>query len=201
MAARPDLGVWEPFAVATVLQLMQGAEVAWWLSGGEALDAFVGRKTRPHGDIDISLRRSDLARFREHIGSRLELQIAHDGALSPLTDAPPAEVHGLWARDERNGPWRLQINLEPVENGEWIYRREPRVRLPLERVVRRRGALPYVSPAVQLLWKAKDTRAQDEHDFDTIAPLLNGEERRWLADAITRCHPQSAWPARLAGCA
>jgi hypothetical protein len=61
--------------------------------------------------------------------------------------------------------------------------------------------LPYVAPAVQLLWKAKDTRPKDEHDFETVAPLLTADERGWLADAIARSHPESPWPARLAACA
>jgi len=75
------------------------------------------------------------------------------------------------------------------------------VRVPLEHVIRRRDAgLPYVAPAVQLLWKAKDTRPKDTEDFDLIAPLLDAHERRWLADAISLCHPESAWPDRLAEC-
>jgi|SRR3954451_4555570 hypothetical protein len=198
--ATVDLGVWEPFAVDTVLELMAGAEVTWWLSGGEALDVFVGRPTRAHGDIDISLRRADLPAFQCFLAGRLELLVARDGRLHDLPDGPTGdEVHGLWARTSEAGPWRLQVNLEPVEGHEWVYRRDPRVRLDIEHVIRHRDdGLPYVAPAVQLLWKAKDTRPCDEHDFATVVPLLDGAERAWLADAIARCHPESAWPARLA---
>ena len=193
-----DLGVWEPFRVTDVQELMAGADILWWLSGGEALDVFLGRSSRPHADIDISLRRSDLRPFREHVFARLDLKIAHDGRLRVLSDgALDDDVHGLWARETEHGPWRLQINLEPVDGGEWVYRREPRIRLPIERVVRRRGSLPYVDPAVQLLWKAKDTRAKDEQDFTAVVPQLTAEQRRWLAGAIALSHPASPWAARL----
>ena len=191
-------------SVASVLALMAGTDVMWWLSGGEGLDVFVGRSTRAHADIDISLRRSDLAAFRACTSTRLALKIAHDRRLHELTDAPLDDgVNGLWARESAEGPWRLQVNLEPVDGGEWSYRRNPQIRLPIESVIRRRepDGLPYVAPAVQLLWKAKDTRPQDEHDFETVAPLLTDDERRWLADAIARSHPESAWPARLSACA
>jgi hypothetical protein len=191
-------------SVASVLALMAGTDVMWWLSGGEALDVFVGRSTRAHADIDISLRRSDLPDFRAFTSSHLTLKIAHDGQLHELTDLPIADaVNGLWARESAGGPWRLQVNLEPVDNDEWCYRRNPRVRLPVETLIRRRDAdgLPYVAPAVQLLWKAKDTRPKDERDFETVAPLLTTDERRWLTDAIARSHPESAWPARLLACA
>ena len=85
-----------------------------------------------------------------------------------------------------------------VDGNEWIYRRDPRARLPLARVVRRRDdGLPYVDPAVQLLWKAKDPRPQDELDFATVTPLLSRDERRWLAGAIGLAHPESPWVTRL----
>src|SRR4051794_4203406 len=157
--ATADLGVWDPFAVATVLAMMAGADVTWWLSGGHALDVFVGRTTRQHGDIDISLRRADLHAFQCFLAGRLELQVARDGRLHDLPDGPTGDdVHGLWARETATGPWRLQVNLEPVDGTEWVYRREPTVRLDLEHVIRYRDdGLPYVAPAVQLLWKAKDT--------------------------------------------
>jgi len=200
--ATTELGVWEPFEVATVQALMAGAEVTWWLSGGEALDVFIGRTTRAHADIDISLRRDDLPAFRRFVAERLTLKIAHDGRLHELSGEPLAdEVHGLWARETSTGPWRLQVHLEPVESSEWIYRRDPRVRLPLEQAIRHRDdGLPYVDPAVQLLWKAKDTRPKDEEDFETVVPLLDANARRWLAGAISLSHPSSAWPARLAAC-
>src|SRR3954469_25647020 len=95
-----DLGVWEPYDVAAVLALMQGTKVTWWLSGGEALDVFVGRATRAHADIDISLRRADLHAFQCFLGGRLELHVARDGRLHDLPDGPTGDdVHGLWARE------------------------------------------------------------------------------------------------------
>jgi hypothetical protein len=200
--AAADLGAWDPFTVTTVTELMAGCEVMWWLSGGEAIDVFVGRATRTHADVDISLRRADLPAFQCFVAGRLELQVARGGRLHDLPDGPTGDdVHGLWAREMASGPWRLQVNLEPVDGDEWIYRRDPSIRLPVDHVIRRRDdGLPYVAPAVQLLWKAKDTRPKDEQDFETLLPLLDRHERAWLGATIARGHPESVWPARLAGC-
>ena len=105
----------------------------------------------------------------------------------------------MWARETSAGPWRLQVNLEPIEDDEWVYRRDPSVRLATEHLIRHRDdGLPYVAPTVQLLWKAKGTRPQDEQDFATVVPLLDAAERAWLAETIACCHPESTWPARLA---
>ena len=192
-----ELGRWEPYDVESVHSLMGGAPLTWWLSGGEALDVFVGRRTREHGDVDVSVRRADLELLRTHLAGRLDLLVAHDGALHAL-DRPLVDTeHGVWARERPGDPWRVQFNLEPVEGDEWVYRRDPRVRLPIDRLIRRRGQLPYVSPAVQLLWKAKDTRPHDQLDFDAVVPLLAADERRWLADAVALAHPESPWAAEL----
>lgn len=37
------------------------AEARMWLAGGWAVDAIVGKKTPPHGDVDLSVNRTDVA--------------------------------------------------------------------------------------------------------------------------------------------
>jgi hypothetical protein len=193
----PDLGRWEPFDVPAVGQLMAGADMLWWLSGGQALDVFLGRATRPHGDIDVSVRRSDWPALRSHLSDRLEVVIARAGQLhalpepdEPLDDA----VHNLWTRAPDDDAWRLQINLEPCVGTDWVFRRDPRIRRPIAEVVwRRDDGLPFVNPAVQLLWKARDATPKDEIDLANVAPHLPTAERAWLIEAITLAHPESPW--------
>ncbi len=193
-----DLGTWEPFSVETVAAMMRATDVFWWLSGGQALDRFVGRVTREHGDIDVSIRRDDLALAAAALAARLELQIASGGRLYDLDAGPPAEsVHGLWARDRDGGPWRVQINLEPVDGGDWVFRRDPRVRRPLREVVHDQDHIPCVNPAVQLLWKAKDPLPKDEIDLVNVLPLLSADERAWLRSAIALAHPRCPWRSRI----
>lgn len=192
------LGQWDPFDVATVERLLAGADLVWWLSGGVALDVFLQHATRVHGDIDVSIRRSDWLSWRRVFEGRLDIRTARDGVLSELDDqALDAGVHGLWAREVRGGSWRLQLNLEPVEGTSWIYRRDPRIRRPLDEVVWWRGSLPYVNPAVQLLWKARDATAKDQMDFTAVCPSLPQREQQWLADAIALTCPTSEWIAKL----
>jgi hypothetical protein len=194
------LDVWEPFDVGVVAELLSDADVQWWLSGGEALDVFLQRSSRAHGDIDVSVRRSDWPTLQRFLKRRLEVKVARDGLLSEVTDGTlNDEVHGFWARDVGGGPWRLQINLEPVVAGDWVYRRDLRVRRPVREVVWWRGTLPYVNPAVQLLWKAKGPRPKDEQDLAAVMPLLSDGERRWLAEVISLTCPSSPWALRIRG--
>lgn len=193
-----ELGPWEPFDVQTVAELMNATGGCWWLSGGVALDVFVGRRTRAHGDIDVSLRRSDWDGFRRRNATRLDMKFARNGALYDVTDAPLRDdFYGVWARTGPDDAWRLQINLEPVDGAEWVYRRDARVRRTLGEAIHSHAGVPCVNPAVQLLWKSKHATAKDEVDFDNIVPLLPAAERVWLAGAIAIAHPDSPWRGRL----
>lgn len=192
--AGDHLGSWAPFDVAGVEALLSDTDVLWWLSGGEALDVFLGRPTRAHGDIDVSVRRSDWPSLRQYLAGKLDVKVAHNGVLTDVTDdSLDAEIHGFWTRDLRGGPWRLQINLEPIDGPDWVYRRDMRIRRPVDQVVWWRGTLPYVNPAVQLLFKAVDTRPQDEQDFTAVLPSLSERDRQWLAEAIRISCPASPW--------
>ena len=51
--------------VVAFLDLMDGLGVHIWLEGGWAVDACLGRQTRPHSDLDIVLEKRDLARVVE----------------------------------------------------------------------------------------------------------------------------------------
>jgi len=87
----------------------------------------------------------------------------------------------------------MQINLEPCSGGEWIYRRDARVRRTLDDVIQDRDGVPCVNPSVQLLWKARDHAPKDEIDLANVLPLLATGERAWLAAAIEVAHPESPW--------
>jgi hypothetical protein len=57
--ATPQLPTWEPLTPEQVAQLLRGVEIPWWIAGGWALDLFMGRQTRAHNDIEISVFRGD----------------------------------------------------------------------------------------------------------------------------------------------
>jgi hypothetical protein len=185
---------WAAFTVVEVVELLRGAPARWWLSGGCALDRFAGRVLRAHPDIDVSIAICDWDAFAAHVSGRVELWNARDGTLTPVAGQP---WHNVWARTPGTAAWQLQVNLEPVVDGIWRYRRDQRVQRPLAEVVWRDGDVQYVNPAVQLLWKAKAPQPKDEIDFDAVLERLPVRERAWLTAAVALAHPASPWRARL----
>lgn len=92
----------------------------------------------------------------------------------------------------------MQLMLDESEGDEWVSRRTPQIRLPIERVGRTSASgIPYLAPEVQLFYKAKATRDKDETDFEAVLPLLEEGQRVWLAEAIKVIVPDHPWRRRL----
>ena len=101
-------------------------------------------------------------------------------------------------REPATGRWRLDVFREPAADGEWVCRRDERIRLPYDELIARTGdGIPYARPEVVLLFKAKAARPQDDGDFAAVLPRLAPDRRRWLAEALDLVHPGHRWLAAL----
>jgi len=132
------LGAWDPLTPPAVGELFEDVSAPWWIAGGYAIDAFVGRLDRqPHGDIDVGL----LARDQIAVRSCLLHWDLHctdpPGELRPWR---PGEflwepIHDVWARERLGAPSRIRLALNPDDSGVWVYRRDARIRRPLSEIV------------------------------------------------------------------
>jgi lincosamide nucleotidyltransferase A/C/D/E len=83
--------------VLDVLARLDAAGVDWWLDGGWGVDALLGEETRPHDDLDLIVRREELARLP---------------ALLP--EFAPAEPEWRPARFVLRDAFGRQIDFHPV---------------------------------------------------------------------------------------
>ena len=193
---------------------MSTFRATWALCGGWAVDAWAGRLTRDHGDIDIIIFQNDQRAFFDHL-SGWQL-IAHDTQVADDTAEPwsgrplvlPAHIHAR--SPEAFGPlpdrvnaaaeqgFGLDVQLNECSDENWILSREPHIALPLTRCVQLSAwGVPTAAPEVLLLYKASDLRPRDELDFLALLPRLTPEQRNWLRTAIALAgHP---WLAQLSG--
>ncbi|GAB3950045.1 hypothetical protein GCM10028832_02780 [Streptomyces sparsus] len=178
------------------------AAFPWWIAGGHAIELAVGRELRPHADLDVLVLRRDQALARDLLAD-WDLYVADppgQGQLRPWPsgEALPRPLHDIWCRRTPAAPWLVQLMLDEAEGDQWVSRRAPQIRLPLERLGRTSPAgIPYLAPEVQLFYKAKATREKDETDFEAVLPLLDASQRLWLADAIEVIAPDHPWRLRL----
>jgi aminoglycoside-2''-adenylyltransferase len=190
-----------PAPVVYVRELLAGFGATWFLCGGWAVDAWLGRQTRDHDDVDIAVFRDDERAIFDHLaGWHL---IAHDTPDADHTDPwdgrPlkfPAHIHTHF-----HARFDLEFHLNERSGRDWIFSREPRVAMPLRRSIRRSAwGMPTAVPEVVVFYKAvayKDLRPRDEHDFLALLPHLTEKERRWLWEAVSLVHPGHRWLTQL----
>jgi len=182
---------WKPISPQETAALLEGGPFLWWVAGGWAIDLFLGKQTRDHADIDISVSRNDALRVQGYLTGWQFFAVNPPGSLRPWKTGEVLEppVHDIWcSRDP--GCWELQLMLHEERSGKWIYRRNPEIHLPLHEAYRT-GAdgLRYLRPELQLLFKAKASRPKDHEDFARVWPMLDETQRSMLQDLIRREFP------------
>jgi aminoglycoside-2''-adenylyltransferase len=182
-----------PAPVARAVSAMAGFERPWYLCGGWAVDAWLGRETRVHKDVDIAVFEADLPEFRAHFaGWRL---VAHDtveqDAMEPWDGRRlllPAHIHTT-----RDG-FELDVQINQRLGHQWVLNREPYLGLGLPRCAMRSAwDVQTLTPELVLFYKTFEARPHDEADLRALLPQLSTNRLAWLRDAIALVHPGHAW--------
>jgi hypothetical protein len=196
-----ELGPWDALTPHGAKALFDGFGAPWWVAGGWAIDLFVGRQSRDHGDIDLAILRRDQERLREYL-TGWDIREPNGGALTPWQagDLLTAPRFQFWVRRSPAAAWSFEVMLEDDADGAWLFRRSPSIHMPLDRIGRvTPDGIPYLSPEIALLYKANHLEIErNTADFDLAAPLLEDVPRRWLRDAITMLYPGHPWIEHLA---
>jgi len=177
---------------------MRGFDSPWFVAGGWALDLFRGSVSRPHADVEIALFREDQQALRRHLAG-WEFEKVEGGRRSrwPVDEwlaLPIHEVHG----SASPGSWQVEFLLNEREGDQWVYRRNGAVRCPAREVgLRSADGIPFLRPAIVLLYKAKARRPIDEQDFQMVRSALGAGERAWFRGALEVCHPDHDWLGML----
>ena len=214
-----------PEAVAYVRDLLAGFGAPWFLCGGWAADAWLGRQTREHWDVDIAVLHRDQGALVEHF--RGWALVAHDPNVPDDTAEQwngrrldlPAHVHvprlgtPLATSTALTHPafeFEFLLN-EGTDDGRCVLNPALDVAVPLERCVGRSAwGLPTAAAEVVLFFKAGGNpetldarpahelfRPRDEQDFLALLPTLTDAQRSWLRTAIGRIRADHPWLAHL----
>lgn len=192
---------WNPITVEDVSRLFSAAPFHWWIAGGIALELAVGCAIRKHSDIDVLLLRHDHMAARKLFGVWDCWVADPPGALRhwPQEERLEESVHDVWCRKTSEDDWQLQLMLDEAGGGDWVSRRDYRVRAPIREITRiTQTGVRYLAPHIQLYYKAKNPREKDEVDFDAVLQSGISLESGWLRNAISLSYgAQHPWLARL----
>jgi aminoglycoside-2''-adenylyltransferase len=205
-------------AIEAVGRVMAGFPRPWFVSGGWAIDLFVGRVTREHEDREVGIFRQDQEALRKHLPGRALFKAVtgpDGGAYVPWAEGEWLElpVHQILARPARvptergcgapateqdRCPEEFEFFLNEAADGVWRCRRNMEITRPVAEISRQSSSgIPYIVPEIQLLYKAKWHREKDEHDFQTALGLLAPQQRAWLKEGLEIIHPGDPWLAAL----
>ena len=191
--------VWGALTPTDAVALLSEFRARWWIAGGWALDLFLGKVTRAHNDLDVGIFRKDaqsqLAALRDW-----DVFEAKNGVLSPLAagDAPGADVNSLWCKRTSAPHWELELMLDNSEGEEWVFRRDARIARPISGAIRRNPqGVAYLAPEIQLLYKARAIRPQDQADFDRVVPHLTDDAQTWLRKSLLSIDAEHVWISML----
>jgi hypothetical protein len=174
--------------------LMDGYGGHWGVAGGWAVDLYVGRQTRPHADLDIAVLRSEQPQLQRQLAgadvNKVDLGCLRPWETGEVLSLPTHEIHATWPNGRT-----LEFLLNDLDDATswWVFRRDSRVRRPIELVIRTTDGVPHLSPEIVLLYKAKQRGEKDEADLASVLPLLGAEPRRWLVSAIELAHGRHPW--------
>lgn len=192
---------WKPFSPGEIVSLFRSAIFPWWIAGGLAIEHFVRRRLRPHADIDVLVLRKDVTSLRRYLNGWDCWAADPPGHLRVwhVDEVLGDNVHDVWCRQDSTSPWSFQIMIDESNGSEWYSRRCHQVRKPLEEMgVSDDQGGRFLSPEIQLFYKASSPRPKDELDFEASLPLLAPTQKAWLLEAIERAYGSTnVWADRL----
>lgn len=184
-------GRWDCLKVNELSAVMSTVTAPWWFTGRHALELHLGRSWREHDDIDIGVCRMDIGALHGLVPS-WELQVAADGNLHAWDGtslSSDRHENNLWVR-RPGGTWAFDIVIGDGDRDRWRYRRDPTFSLPWNlAVLQSPNAVPYLAPALQLLFKSVDPRPKDHVDAEVVIPTLDAWSLALLDVRLLRGHP------------
>jgi len=174
------------------IERLRDCPFPWCVAGGWAIDCFLGVRTREHADVEFALLRRDQRQVHAHFAHG-RLRKAVDRALEDWNagedlSLPVHEVHVDFPSGDR-----LELLLNESDADDWVYRRDPRVRMPLREAFLDRPGAPLLAPEIVLLYKSRHLRAVDHADFRMAAPALGRDRLRWLRGSLVVASPGHEW--------
>lgn len=184
---------WQAWSPGELAGRLRDVSVPWCVAAGWAVDLFRGEITREHEDLEIAVPAAGFGEIRAALPG-LEFAVVGDGRIWPLDGPAYERQFQTWGRDPATGAWRLDVFREPHDGSIWICRRDESIRRPYHEIILTSAdGIPYLTPEVVLLFKAKHRRPKDEADFAGTLPRLADAQRDWLGWALRRVHPGHTW--------
>ncbi|MFZ5967076.1 MAG: nucleotidyltransferase domain-containing protein [Bacillota bacterium] len=193
--------------------------INWYLCGGFAIDVYLGKSTRNHKDLDITIRFEDMIGCIEYLKARgweidapiggkrvvpVEYALAHnelyfDNIWCYKKDASFIKVErtdGVFKYVEFSR--RKQIELDflevlfnRIDKGTFYYKRDPMIKRDTDKAFIKKDGISILAPELVLLYKSKNYQDDDnQHDFHIVIDKMEKERYDWFMNAMRTAYPE-----------
>ena len=196
---------------------MAESNFPWAVCGGFALDLFLGRSIRPHGDIDLCVFEKDREAIKAYaLGKGWQVfEFRGQGKVCPLGDEMfsepgrnlmcvkdgcdivkfyPCEDAGMLYHQFFHTGMKefhyFEFLFNSVSEEYLVLDQRNGVRRELSKAILRRNGIPYLAPEIVLLYKASDFgNPAYQLDFEEAYPCLNEEQKAWFSSGMRLLYP------------
>lgn len=198
--------------------LLKNGNFEYAFCGGFAIELFLNREIRKHGDIDISAYWSDrdhIIRFMQSLGWQV-YEMCGGGVAHRIIDISKqlktkrnifcfrdnCELITLTPRDDEDMysiefDHRGQTSLNFLEflfndrnTTDFLYARNNEIALPLSDAILYENNIPYLAPELVLLYKSTDILRQGyQLDYDSALLKMNEGQKGWLKKSLLKMNP------------
>jgi hypothetical protein len=198
--------------------LLYNGDFEYAICGGYAIELFLQREIRTHGDIDVSVYWNErdkvilymkslgwdvyemcgngMAHFIKDINNQMRIKrnifcIKDDCELVKISPSNESDMY--YIEFDRIGQTKLNF-IEFLFNNrsedEFIYARNERLTRSLSKAIMVRNNIPYLSPELVLLYKSTDIEREGYWlDYREVICMMNWEQKQWLISALNDMYP------------
>ena len=189
------------------------------ICGGHAIDLFIGKKTRPHKDLDVVIFKEDrnkIIQFMIDNGWDIYEPCGNE-ILHKIVDINDQKLikTNIWCVKPENRHYEFiqkdinmfsvkfdnseQIELDFIEyllnkrvDGYFLYSRNNDIKLNMNSCILYFDDIPFLTPELVLLYKSKgiDIVPENQIDFDNVFYKLNESQKVWLKDSLNVMFPE-----------
>ena len=205
---------------------MAESQFRWALCGGFALDLFLGRNIRPHGDIDLCVLEEDREAAKNYALSKgwQVYEFRGWGKVRPLDHEMPSDpgrnlmclgdgcdivkfypcedagmLYHQFFHTGMKEFYYLEFLFNSTRGNNLVLDQRKGLQRELSKAFLRRDGICYLAPEIVLLYKASDSENPDyQLDFEETYPHLNGDQRDWFQNGMKQLYPEGhPWENQL----
>lgn len=203
--------------ITTVNNFLSSAPITWAVCGGYALDLFLDRTVRVHGDIDICVFENDrnailrymlqnnwrVYEFRGQGKMRpLDGNLSNDAGRNLMCINGECELVKFYPSEEKGLLYHqffhtgintfnyIEFLFNQADKNAFVFDEKKNICRDLSKAILFNGNVPYLAPEIALLYKASQAEREDyQFDFEQAYPHMNCEQKEWFSRNLDVLYP------------